>query len=272
MNFQLDDGRGFVYQWDTGRVLKLIDFSQCATVNFFNPDNDQSYTVKTFTKDGIICVNIPNELLQKDKKIKAYATGTDTNGQYVQLDVVIDLIPRQKPSDYVYEPTEVMSFESVLAEAQQIKTDTQNLKNETAQIKTETENIKNSTQDIYDNTVILKSEIQQIKTDTQQIKEDTQDIKDATNLVKDQVDDLKTDVQTLKNQTDNNADNAQDAAKIAERYAKGTENGVPVSSGDGYQDNAKYYKEQAQQLVADMENAIELASEFTIIDNCICQN
>lgn len=258
MNFQLDDGRSFVYQWDTGRVLKLIDFSQCSIVNFFNPDSDQAYTVKTSIKDGVICVNIPNELLQKEKKIKAYATGIDANGQYVQLDVVIDLIPRQKPADYVYEPTEIMTFESVLADVQQMKTDTQNLKNETAQIKTQTENIKNSTQDIYDNTVDVRNEVQQMKT--------------ATEDTKDQVDDLKDTVQTLKNQTDTNANTAQDAAKKAERYAKGTEGGVEISSGDGYQDNSKYYKEEAQKLVVNMETAIELASEFSIIDNCICQN
>ena len=33
---------------------------------------------------------------------------------------------------------------------------------------------------------------------------------------------------------------------VAERYAKGTVDGVAVTSGEGYQDNAKYYKEQAE--------------------------
>ena len=39
------------------------------------------------------------------------------------------------------------------------------------------------------------------------------------------------------------------AAKAAERYAKGTEGGQPVSSGDGYQDNSKYYKDLAEETV-----------------------
>lgn len=34
--------------------------------------------------------------------------------------------------------------------------------------------------------------------------------------------------------------------EVAERYAKGTENGIPVTSGEGYHDNAKYYKELAE--------------------------
>ena len=62
------------------------------------------------------------------------------------------------------------------------------------------------------------------------------------------------------------------AKKLAERYAKGTEGGVPVSSGEGYQDSAKYYKEQANALVTNMETAIELASHFTIDeDGDLCQ-
>ena len=65
---------------------------------------------------------------------------------------------------------------------------------------------------------------------------------------------------------------ADSSAKLAERYAKGTEGGVPVSSGEGYQDNAKYYKEQAAALVTNMETAIELASHFTIDeDGDLCQ-
>ena len=39
---------------------------------------------------------------------------------------------------------------------------------------------------------------------------------------------------------------AIDYANEAERWAKGTEDGTPVSSGDGYQDNAKYYAERAE--------------------------
>ena len=40
------------------------------------------------------------------------------------------------------------------------------------------------------------------------------------------------------------------AKKLAERYAKGTEGGVPVSEGEGYQDNAKYYRDRTQELMS----------------------
>lgn len=45
------------------------------------------------------------------------------------------------------------------------------------------------------------------------------------------------------------ASEAESFAKISERYAKGTEDGMAVSSGDGYQDNSKYYKDQCNVIV-----------------------
>ena len=42
--------------------------------------------------------------------------------------------------------------------------------------------------------------------------------------------------------------NAASNALLAERYAKGTENGIEITSGNGYQDNAKYYAQRIQSL------------------------
>ena len=42
--------------------------------------------------------------------------------------------------------------------------------------------------------------------------------------------------------------NAAPNALLAERYAKGTENGTDITSGAGYQDNAKYYAQRIQSL------------------------
>lgn len=45
-------------------------------------------------------------------------------------------------------------------------------------------------------------------------------------------------------------ENAEPNAEKAERYAKGTVNGVAVTSGEGYHDNAKYYADRIQSLTA----------------------
>lgn len=54
---------------------------------------------------------------------------------------------------------------------------------------------------------------------------------------------------------------ADASAHIAERYAKGTEDGEPVSSGEGSQDNSKYYKELAETAKAAAQAAQADAEE-----------
>ena len=58
-------------------------------------------------------------------------------------------------------------------------------------------------------------------------------------------------------------DTAVESAKIAERYAKGTEGGVAVESGTGYHDNSKYYSELAKnsQTAAKASEDAALASK-----------
>ena len=58
--------------------------------------------------------------------------------------------------------------------------------------------------------------------------------------------------------------NAKYYRQISERYAKGTENGTSVSAGIGFQDNAKYYSEQAdiigEKWATGTENGVEVGS------------
>ena len=143
MNIQLDDGRQRVYQWEIGRYIKLIGFSSCDKVFFSNPDSDEAYVVETQTSGDVIKAQIPNELLQLDKKIKVYCNGVDANGQYVQLHTIIPLEARQKPASYVYEPTEIMTFESVLEEAEKLKDETSDLRDEAQNLKNDTNELKN---------------------------------------------------------------------------------------------------------------------------------
>ena len=56
------------------------------------------------------------------------------------------------------------------------------------------------------------------------------------------------------------ANNAAASALISERYAKGTEDGQPVSSGEGYQDNSKYYKELADQKASEASQSASAAA------------
>lgn len=55
----------------------------------------------------------------------------------------------------------------------------------------------------------------------------------------------ETDIPVIERNLEAALAEAEADALVAEGWAKGTQNGTPVSSGTYYQDNAKYYKEQA---------------------------
>ncbi len=226
LTFQLIDGRQQVFQWETDRVIKLIGFESCDYVNFYNPfsDTDEAYTVKPFTNGDDICVVIPNEILQFDKKVRFYIVGKDEYGSYVQLDGVINLVPRQRPVDYVYEPSDILTFQKILDAAKAYRDEAE---------KSAEESKKSA------DTATKKAE-----------------------------------------ESKESADSALESRKTAERFAKGTEDGVAVTEGDGFEDNAKYYKEladtarqtaetkasEALQSKNDAENAKELAKKYANAD------
>ena len=56
--------------------------------------------------------------------------------------------------------------------------------------------------------------------------------------------------------------------KLAERYALGTENGEPVSSGAGYQSNAKYFWELCQQLASSVDGPA-LSARIAVLEEAL---
>ena len=59
------------------------------------------------------------------------------------------------------------------------------------------------------------------------------------------------------------SEDASDAsARLAERYATGSEGGVPVEDGAGYEDNAEFYKELAAQARSDTEELKDEAAQY----------
>lgn len=239
MTWELDDGRMQVYQWETGRYLKLIDIKECNTVNFHNPKGTGAFTVQTEKEDGVIKVQIPNEVLALDEKIRFYCNALDDNGQYVEMSGVINLIPRQRPDDYVYEESDILTFDKVLQEAndikdatekiktdtEKIKTDVESLKNdvsqiktETNQIKTDTQKIKNDTSQIYNDALVVKENVNNTKDDVSQLKTETNQIKTETQQIHDDTEQIKTEVNTLKNQTEQLHDKAEELVEGMEGF------------------------------------------------------
>lgn len=102
---KLTDGRGHLYQWDTGRQVE----SDAEQVHFSNHHYGTSIDVDV--KDGK--ATIPNQLLTIAIPIKAWAWVKDSGGEYTREEQIFLVSKRNKPSDYVYTPTEIKTWQDL---------------------------------------------------------------------------------------------------------------------------------------------------------------
>lgn len=108
MTITIADGRGALWQWDTGRRLRVG--SGVEQIHYQNKCFGRSVDVDVGTDGTAI---IPDELLQDWHPLTAYAYVTDDTGAYtmVQQDFVVH--KRAKPAGYVYTPTDQMTLRTI---------------------------------------------------------------------------------------------------------------------------------------------------------------
>ena len=108
MTITIADGRGALWQWDTGRRLRVG--SGVEQIHYQNKCFGRSVDVDVGTDGTAI---IPDELLQDWHPLTAYAYVTDDTGAYtmVQQDFIVH--KRARPSDYVYTPTDQMTLQTI---------------------------------------------------------------------------------------------------------------------------------------------------------------
>lgn len=102
---KLADGRGSLYQWDTGRQVEC-DAEQ---VHFSNHHYGTSIDVDVQNGKA----TIPNQLLTSATPIKAWAWVKDSNGEYTKEEQIFAVAKRNKPSDYVYTPAEIKTWQDL---------------------------------------------------------------------------------------------------------------------------------------------------------------
>lgn len=110
MTITIADGRGALWQWDTGRRVKITDGDGVKQVHYQNKCFGRSVDVDV-GDDGTAI--IPDELLQDWHPLTAYAYVTDDTGAYtmVQRDFIVH--KRAKPAGYVYTPTDKMTLQTI---------------------------------------------------------------------------------------------------------------------------------------------------------------
>ena len=104
-----------LYQWESGRQLQIIPLPNhtVSCVHFSNPGDSESLVVEPKEANGMLVADIPNILLQNGKNIIVHTV--DASADYVETltDCELHVRRRAKPSNYVYEETEVLSYEII---------------------------------------------------------------------------------------------------------------------------------------------------------------
>ena len=110
MTITIADRRGELWQWDTGRRVKITDGDGVKQIHYQNRCFGRSVDVDV-GDDGTAI--IPDELLQDCHTLTAYAYVTDDTGAYtmVQQDFIVH--KRAKPAGYVYTPTDQMTLQTI---------------------------------------------------------------------------------------------------------------------------------------------------------------
>ena len=110
MTITIADGRGALWQWDTGRRVKITDGDGVKQVHYQNRCFGRSVDVDVGTDGTAI---IPDELLQDWHPLTAYAYVIDDAGGYTKVQVDFAVHKRARPSDYVYPPTDQMTLQTI---------------------------------------------------------------------------------------------------------------------------------------------------------------
>lgn len=108
MTITIADGRGALWQWDTGRRVKITDGADVKQIHYQNRCFGCSVDVDVGADGTAI---IPDELLQDYHTLTAYAYVTDDTGAYTMVQQDFAVYKRAKPADYVYTPTEHAGFD-----------------------------------------------------------------------------------------------------------------------------------------------------------------
>lgn len=111
MTITIADGRGALWQWDTGRRLRVG--SGVEQIHYQNRALGCSVDVDVGADGTAI---IPDELLQDCHTLTAYVYVTDDTGAYTMVQQDFAVHKRAKPADYVYTPTEHAGFDRLRSE------------------------------------------------------------------------------------------------------------------------------------------------------------
>ena len=116
---KLDNNRKILYQWDVG-VVGTLTIDGVDEVHFSNLRYGVSFNIKVVDNK----VDFPPEVLQSGADVFCWAFVRGENGGYTKKEQTFNVEKRPRPADYVYEPTEILSWEALKKEIEKLDEDT----------------------------------------------------------------------------------------------------------------------------------------------------
>ena len=116
MVLKLKDGRNELYQWDVGVVADVTD-ENINEVHFSNLRYGVSFNIEV--QNGT--VTIPPEVLQSGADVFCWAFVRQENGGYTKKEQIFNVEKRPRPADYVYTPTDVLTWEELKQDIEKLE-------------------------------------------------------------------------------------------------------------------------------------------------------
>lgn len=111
------DGRESFYQWDINQKIKSNKFKVGDEVHFYNSKLTEALVVTAYELDGNVVADVPNILLQNAILFKAWVYVQNDGTAKTTYEHAFKVEQRAKPSDYVYEETEVLTITTAVNKA-----------------------------------------------------------------------------------------------------------------------------------------------------------
>lgn len=112
---ELEGGRRWLNQWKLGQCVIVDDHLPGTRVEFSRRHDckDSALPVLAYEKDGHVCADIPNILLQYHGYIYVKVLPSACDAEYMPEEKGIKVVRREKPEDYVYSETPVLSYKAL---------------------------------------------------------------------------------------------------------------------------------------------------------------
>lgn len=117
MGIKLEFDKPALYQWDLNMRVILTDIEHIKAgieVHFSSMYKDIECKISpSYIEDGNVYADVPNSLLQNNDILSVYLYVQDDNKAWTEYKTEILVLPRKKPTNYVYNETEVLTFKKL---------------------------------------------------------------------------------------------------------------------------------------------------------------